>query len=434
MDVSQKVSRRSHDRIKEEEDMKDRKEEIQQLVLESVDLSKEISDTELLGMIDTILLRKSQEMYISLSERHNLRKEIFNSIRKLDILQDLIDDREISEIMVNGTDTIFIEKKGLIHPCEKHFSSKKKLEDLIQQIVSQSNRMINEASPIVDARLSDGSRVNIVLPPIAIDGPVITIRKFPEKPITIEQLIDMGAISKKASEFLEKLVIAGYNIFISGGTGSGKTTFLNVLSNFIPPSERIITIEDSAELQIRNIPNLVRLEVRNANTEGNNQITIRDLIKTSLRMRPSRIIVGEVRDEAAIDMLQALNTGHDGSLSTGHANSPRDMLSRLEALVLLAADIPLLAIRKQIASALDIIVHLGRLRDRSRRVLAIMEVLDCVEGEIQMNELFSFQERGEEDGRIQGELTPKHELIQKDKLIRAGIMTTNGGDFYHSGL
>jgi pilus assembly protein CpaF len=273
----------------------------------------------------------------------------------------------------------------------------------------------------VDSRLADGSRVNIVLPPVAMDGPIVTIRKFPEKPITMEQLLNYESITKEAVDFLQKLVIAGYNIFISGGTGSGKTTFLNVLSNFIPNNERIITIEDSAELQIRNIPNLVRMEARNANTEGNNEVTIRDLIKTSLRMRPDRIIVGEVRDAAAIDMLQALNTGHDGSLSTGHANSPADMLSRLESLVLLGADIPLLAVQKQIASAIDIIVHLGRLRDRSRRVLEITEVLECKDNEIQLNTLFSFEETGENTGRVKGNLTKVNELHSKAKLIRAGI-------------
>lgn len=397
------------------------KEKLQQSVLNSIDLTTEISDEELLETIDQILIIKSKENYISMQEKKKLRRDIFNSIRKLDILQDLVEDSSITEIMVNGSDRIFIEKNGVITECEKCFDTEQKLEDVVQQIVSQSNRIVNEANPIVDSRLSDGSRVNIVLPPIAMDGPVITIRKFPENPITIEQLIEYESITKEVAKFLEQLVIAGYNIFISGGTGSGKTTFLNVLSNYIPSSERIITIEDSAELQIRNIPNLVRMEVRNANTEGNNQITIRDLIKTSLRMRPDRIIVGEVRDAAAIDMLQALNTGHDGSLSTGHANSPADMLNRLESLVLLGADIPLLAVRRQIASAINIIVHLGRLRDRSRRVLEITEVLDCKEGEIELNPLYIFEEEGEDGGRVKGKLNKMNELIHKDKLKRAGI-------------
>lgn len=394
---------------------------LQKKVLDSIDLSKDSSDDEILDIIDQLLLNHSKESYINMQEKRRLRKDIFNSIRKLDILQELIEDNSITEIMINGASHIFIEQNGAIFTWNKSFESKAKLEDVVQQIVSQSNRIINEANPIVDSRLSDGSRVNIVLPPIALDGPVVTIRKFPNNPITIEKLIDLESITLEASEFLKYLVIAGYNIFISGGTGSGKTTFLNVLTNFIPCHERIITIEDSAELQIRNIPNLVRLEVRNANTEGNNEITIRDLIKTSLRMRPDRIIVGEVRDAAAIDMLQALNTGHDGSLSTGHANSPVDMLSRLEALVLMGTEIPLLAVRKQIASALDIIVHLGRLRDKSRRVLEITEVLDCREGEIQLNPLYTFVEDGEKNGRVIGSLQRLNALTHKDKLNRAGL-------------
>lgn len=370
-----------------------------------------------------MIIKKGRENYINIREKSSFRKEIFNSIRRLDILQELVDDPTITEIMVNGSKQIFIERDGRISLWDKSFESTKKLEDIVQQIVSRCNRIINEASPIVDARLEDGSRINVVLPPIAIEGPIVTIRKFADKPITMDKLISLESISIEVADFLRKLVVAGYNIFISGGTGSGKTTFLNALSNFIPPTERIITIEDSAELQIKNIPNLVRLEVRNANVEGKNAITIRDLIKSSLRMRPNRIIVGEVRDEAAIDMLQALNTGHDGSLSTGHANSPSDMLSRLESLVLLAADIPLLAVRKQIASALDIIIHLGRLRDKTRRVLDIVEVLDCIDGEIEVNPLFTFKEEGEDDqGRIIGGLRKtNNELINMSKLSKAGI-------------
>lgn len=397
------------------------KEKLQQEVLDSIDLTSEISDEELLDIIDEILLVKSRQNYISMQEKRRLRREIFNSIRKLDVLQDLIDDPTITEIMVNGTKDIFIERNGMISRYNTCFESEEKLEDVVQQIVAQSNRIVNASSPIVDSRLSDGSRVNIVLPPIALDGPVITIRRFPENPITIDQLIQYESITLEAAQFLEKLVMARYNIFISGGTGSGKTTFLNVLSNYIPYNERIITIEDSAELQIRNVPNLVRLEVRNSNTEGNNEITIRDLIKTSLRMRPDRIIVGEVRDEAAIDMLQALNTGHDGSLSTGHANSPADMLSRLESLVLLGADIPLMAVRRQIASAIDIIVHLGRLRDKSRRVLEITEVLDFKDGEINLNPLYIFVEEGEGKDKIIGKLEKVNDLHYVDKLKKAGI-------------
>jgi pilus assembly protein CpaF len=397
------------------------KELLRQRVIKEIDLCREVGDEELYETIDRILLEFSREGYIGITEKLRLRKDIFNSIRRYDILQELIEDLSITEIMVNGPNQIFIEQNGRISALDLHFDSTEKLEDVVQQMVSHSNRIINEASPIVDSRLPDGSRVNVVLPPVAIEGPIITIRKFPNHPITMERLLEFGSLSEEVAVFLRQLVVAGYNIFISGGTGSGKTTFLNVLSNYIPPTERIITIEDSAELQIRNVPNLVRLEVRNANSEGSNEITIRDLIKTSLRMRPDRIIVGEVRDAAAIDMLQALNTGHDGSLSTGHANSPADMLSRLETLVLLGAEIPLLAVRKQIASAIDIIVHLGRLRDRSRRLLEVCEVLDCESGEIRMNPIYEFEESGEAEGRVIGSLVKKNELRSVDKLKRAGI-------------
>lgn len=400
------------------------KQQLQELVIKRIDLSRELQDDEILEVIDEVLLSKSRDSYISLQDKRQFRKDIFNSIRRLDILQELIDDPSITEIMINGADHIFIEQNGAIRPWNKQFESYKKLEDVVQQIVSKSNRIINESSPIVDARLSDGSRVNIVLPPVAMNGPVVTIRKFPENPITIKTLIDIGSVSEEVAAFLEKLVIAGYNIFISGGTGSGKTTFLNALSNFIPSEERIITIEDSAELQINNIPNIVKLEVRNANVEGKNGVTIRDLIKSSLRMRPDRIVVGEVRDAAAIDMLQAMNSGHDGSLSTGHANSPVDMLNRLETLVLMGADIPLMAVRKQIASAIDIIVHLGRLRDKSRKVLEVSEVLDCVDGEIEVNRLFVFKELGEDQsGKVLGQLQKtNNELINLSKLSKAGIL------------
>ncbi len=397
------------------------KELLRQRVIKEIDLCREVGDEELYETIDRILLEFSKEEYVGITEKLRLRKDVFNSIRRYDVLQELIEDLSVTEIMVNGPNQIFIEQNGRISACDLHFDSSQKLEDVVQQMVSHANRIINEASPIVDSRLPDGSRVNVVLPPVAIEGPIITIRKFPNHPITMERLLELGSLSEEVAVFLKQLVIAGYNIFISGGTGSGKTTFLNVLSNYIPPTERIITIEDSAELQIRNIPNLVRLEVRNANSEGSNEVTIRDLIKTSLRMRPDRIIVGEVRDAAAIDMLQALNTGHDGSLSTGHANSPADMLNRLETLVLLGAEIPLLAVRKQIASAIDIIVHLGRLRDRSRRLLEVCEVLDCESGEILMNSIYEFEESGEVEGRVIGGLVKKNELRRIDKLKRAGI-------------
>jgi len=315
-------------------------------------------------------------------------------MRRLDVLQPLIDDKSITEIMINGPDSIFIERDGRVSKLNVKFESRRKLEDVIQTIVSRVNRTVNEASPIVDARLPDGSRVNVVLPPIALNGPVVTIRKFPEKPMTIEQLIKYGSITEEVAEVLERLVKAKYNIFICGGTGSGKTTFLNALSNFIPKDERIVTIEDSAELQITGVENIVRLETRNANTEGKGEITIRDLIRTSLRMRPERIIVGEVRGKEALDMLQAMNTGHDGSLSTGHANSTKDMLSRLETMVLSGAEMPLEAIRQQIASAIDIIIHLGRLRDKSRRTLEITEVVEYKNGQIVLNPLYEFVEEG----------------------------------------
>lgn len=394
---------------------------LKQKTLENIDLANEISDEQLYNTIDEVINLHSKTEYISIRDKQKLRLDIFNSIRKFDILQDLIDDSSITEIMVNGPDNIFIERNGSILKCEKSFESRQKLEDVIQQMVSHSNRFINEASPIVDSRLPDGSRVNIVLPPVALEGPIITIRKFPDKPLTMEKLIEMESITEEVANLLKLLVIAKYNIFISGGTGSGKTSLLNIISNFIPSDERIITIEDSAELQIRNMSNLVRLEVRNANSEGNNEITMRDLIKTSLRMRPDRIIVGEVRDAAAIDMLQAMNTGHEGSLSTGHANSPADMLSRLETLVLMGAELPLLAVRKQIASAIDIIIHLGRLRDKSRRVLEVTEVLDCRDGEILLNPLYQFEELGEEDGRVKGRWNKVNDLISTQKLKRAGL-------------
>lgn len=402
--------------------MKQRKELLRKRVICDIDLSREVSDEELYETIDRILLEYCREEYISVRDKLQLRRDIFNSIRRLDILQELIEDPSITEIMVNGPEHIFIEQNGKITLSGQCFESFQKLEDVVQQMVSHSNRMINEASPIVDARLADGSRVNVVLAPVAMEGPIITIRKFPKQPIDMDRLLELGSITSEVARFLRQLVIAGYNIFISGGTGSGKTTFLNVLSNYIPANERIITIEDSAELQIRNIPNLVRMEVRNANSEGSNEITIRDLIKTSLRMRPDRIIIGEVRDAAAIDMLQALNTGHDGSLSTGHANSPSDMLGRLEALVILGADIPLLAVRKQIASAIDIIVHLGRLRDRSRRILEVCEVVGCQEGEIVLNTIYEFDETGEKDGRVIGNLVKRGELKDTNKLKRAGLL------------
>ncbi len=404
--------------------MRELKEEIRECVVEQTNLVKDISDEEIKQLIDREIFKREECKDIAVWDKIQLHRDIFNSLRGLDVLQDLLEDSSITEIMVNGVEDIFIEQAGKIRRWDKTFSSKEKLEDVVQQIVSKANRIVNEASPIVDTRLMDGSRVNIVLPPVALNnGPIVTIRKFPEKAMDMEQLIAMKSITKEAARFMEQLVKARMNIFISGGTGSGKTTFLNILSNAIPKDERIITIEDSAELQIRKIPNLVKLETRNANVEGKNAITIRELIKCALRMRPDRIVVGEVRDAAAIDMLTALNTGHDGSLSTGHANSPEDMLSRLETLVLMGMDIPLEAVRRQIASAIEIIVHLGRLRDKSRRVLQIVEVLQVENGNIVTQPLYEFVEEGEDaGGRILGKLQPtKYCLQQTEKLQRAGI-------------
>lgn len=399
------------------------KQKLKECVLERIDMAVEFSDEEIFDIIDEEMLCLSKQSHIGLREKGILRKEIFNSIRRLDILQELIEDSSITEIMINGPNHIFIEREGALYEWNKAFESREKLEDVIQQIVAASNRIVNEASPIVDARLKDGSRVNIVLYPIAIEGPIITIRKFSKEVMNMNQLLQMGTINQEAADFLKKMVQCRYNIFISGGTGAGKTTFLNVLANYIPQQERIITIEDSAELQISNIKNLVRMEVRNANMEGEHEVTIRDLVKTSLRLRPDRIIIGEVRDAVVIDLLSAYNTGHDGSLSTGHANSSVDMLNRLETLALMGMTIPLLAVRKQIASAIDLIIHLGRLRDRSRRVLEIVEVLDCIDGEIEINPLFIFQEVGEdENGMIIGELMPTgNKLIQVAKLRKAGM-------------
>lgn len=402
--------------------MQDRKKEFIEKLTESIDYSRESSDEEIQELIDTMLIRESKKMPLSLSERDRLRRELFHAIRKLDVLQEFVDDPQVTEIMVNGPDNIFVEREGRLYKSELAFESEEKLQNVVQQIVSDCNRVVNEASPIVDARLQNGSRVNVVLNPVALNGPILTIRRFPEKPVTMENLISFGSVTREVCEWLGRLVQAKYNIFISGGTGSGKTTFLNALSNYIPKEERIITIEDSAELQIRSIPNLVRMETRNANVEGCREITIRDLIKTSLRMRPDRIIVGEVRGGEAFDMMQCLNTGHDGSMSTGHANSSVDMLSRLENMILMGMEIPLDAIRQQIASGIDIIVHLGRLRDKSRKVLEIVEVLGYEQGKIQLQSLYRFMETGEDEmGRVLGELVKKGELTYVEKLQSAGL-------------
>ncbi len=389
--------------------------------MERLDISREIPDGEILAIIDEAICERAKSQVLSLESRRKLRMEVFYSLRRLDILQELIDDEEITEIMVNGRGKIFYEKHGRILQWDKCFQSREKLEDVIQQIVGTNNRVVNEYSPIVDARLADGSRVNIVLEPIAIDGSCISIRKFPKEPITMEKMIGFGSVSRELVEFLQRLVTARYNIFISGGTGSGKTTFLNALSSFIPADERIVTIEDSAELQIRNIPNLVRLETRNDNMETGNGITIRDLIKTALRMRPDRIIVGEIRGAEALDMLQAMNTGHDGSLSTGHANSCRDMLKRIETMVLMGMELPLTAVQAQIAAGIDILVHLGRMRDRSRKVLDVMEITGYEDHEICLNPLYRFRETGKGEGKVTGCWEQVGELANREKLLRAGI-------------
>ena len=398
--------------------------ELQKKLMSRLDTSRELRDEEICEQIDKLLMEKNSGHYYSLKRRAQLRTELFNSVRKLDILQELIDNDQVTEVMVNGLDGIFIEERGCIRKWEKEFYTQDKIEDLVQSIAAKSNRIVNATVPIVDARLENGARVSMVLPPVALNGPIITIRQFPTHPIEMEQLIAWGAVTKDAVEFLRKLVIAGYNIFISGGTGSGKTTFLNALSNYIPKQERIITIEDNAELQIRGVENLVRLEARKGNTQGDHEITIRDLIRASLRMRPDRVIVGEVRGEETIDMIQAMNNGHDGSLSTGHGNSPRDMLARLETMVLMGMELPVSAVRRQIASGLDIMVHLGRMRDRSRKVLEILEITgySYEKEEILTHTLYEFEETGKGQEKVIGTLIKKGELQQTRKLERAGLL------------
>ena len=366
--------------------------ELKQYVTENLPLSK-ISDEELEERIEDIVEQRLAGQYCSIEQRLSIVRQIYSSIRGFGLLDSIISDDTITEVMINGPEHIFIEQNGCLFKLDKQFESQRRLEDVIQRIVGLAGREVNQANPICDTRLPDGSRVNVVLPPIALCGPVLTIRKFSKTPMTIEKLISYGSITQEIADKLELLVRAKYNIFISGGTGSGKTTFLNALSNYIPKDERVITIEDSAELQIEGVENLVSLETRNANASGAGQITIRDLIKSSLRMRPERIIVGEVRGGEALDMLQAMNTGHDGSLSTGHANSTQDMLSRLETMVLQGSSgLPLEAIRQQIASALDIIIHLSRLRDKSRRTMEITEVVGYENGKILLNPLYVFEE------------------------------------------
>ena len=382
-------------------------------LMDRLDLARELSDQEILDEIDQLILSGTPEVCLSLKEKVELRQELFHSVRKLDVLQELIEDETVTEIMVNGPDAIFVERKGKLKKWDKCFTSREKLEDVIQQIVGRCNRVVNEAMPIADARLENGARVNAVIQPVALNGPILTIRRFPDTPITMEKLISLGSLPRECAEFLAVLVKARYSIVIGGGTGSGKTTFLGALSEYIPSDERIITIEDNAELKIQGIPNLVQLEAKMANVEGASSITIRDLIKAALRMRPDRIVVGEVRGGEAVDMLQALNTGHEGSLSTAHANSARDMLSRLETMTLMGVELPLEAIRRQIASGVDILIHLGRMRDKSRKVLEITEVCGFEDHEIRTRTLYRWKE---------GEgLIKTAPLLNREKLIRAGI-------------
>ncbi len=378
--------------------------DLQKLIMERLDLSREMTEDQVREMIDEQIRQESKKRYLEVSEREQLRKEIFRSIRQLGILQELIEDPEITEIMVNGVQGIFIEQNGKLKKLDFCFDSTEKLRHVIWQITAGCNRVVNEASPIVDARLSDGARVNVVLDPVALNGPILTIRRFPPNPITMDQLISTGTLSVECRDWLEEMVRSGCNILVSGGTGSGKTTFLNVLSQFIPKEERVITIEDSAELQIKDIPNLVSMETRNANVEGCKEITIRDLIKASLRMRPDRIIVGEVRGKEAVDMLQSINVGHS-AMTTVHANSVRDVTSRLETMVLMGMEMPLSAIRKQIASGFDLMIHLGRLKDGSRRILEIAEPVGFFEGEVKMQTIYQFEQKSVlTDGRIEGNL------------------------------
>ncbi|ACS99916.1 CpaF family protein [Paenibacillus sp. JDR-2] len=396
--------------------------ELKNRIKDRLDYSGSVTDEQLTAIVEQTVFAWSSSNPLTASELASLVRRLFHSFRGLDILQPLMDDPTVTEVMINHHSEIFIERGGRLSLLPASFESRERLEDLIQSIVASVNRVVNESSPIVDARLKDGSRVHIVLPPVALRGPAMTIRKFPEKPLTMDELVAKGALTGEAAVFLQQLTKAQYNIFISGGTGTGKTTFLNALSQYIPQDERLVTIEDSAELQIRSVPNLVSLETRNANTEGKGEIAIRDLIRASLRMRPNRIIVGEVRGGEALDMLAAMNTGHAGSMSTGHSNGPRDMMSRLETMVMSAAEMPVQVIRKQIASALDIVIHLSRFRDRSRRVTEICEVAGLEDGEIAVRPLFQFEEKGEEGGKVFGTLKrTDYKLYHTDKLRMAGM-------------
>lgn len=384
-----------------------------------------LTDAEIEEIIEKTILDRSDDIYLSVAEKQKLKQELFHAFRGLDVLSTLLEDADISEIMINGRNAVFVEKNGRLYKTNEVFESEERLRNVIQQIVSGCNRIVNETVPIVDARLEDGSRVNVVLPPVALNGAIMTIRKFPKEFFTMERLIEMGSITEEAAKFLELLVKARYNIFISGGTGSGKTTFLNVLSNYIPEEDRVITIEDSAELQLHGIPNLVRLETRNANVEGEHAVTMAELIKTALRMRPTRIIVGEVRDAAAMDMANSMLTGHDGSLSTGHGNSAKEMMLRLETMILMGYDMPVLAIRQQLAAAIDIVIHLGRLRDNSRRILEISEIDGVANGEICLHPLFRFEEElnlsPHNPSTVAGRLIQTGEIKNRQKLLQSGL-------------
>jgi pilus assembly protein CpaF len=401
--------------------------ELKRRVQERLDYSSDVSDEQLRDCIEETVLAEARERAWTVKQRRDAVYRLFHSFRGLDALQPLLDDPAVTEIMVNGHEDVFIERAGMTRKADVRFESRERLEDIIQAIVGKVNRTVNESSPIVDARLPDGSRVHVVLPPVALNGPTLTIRKFPERPFAMDDLLERGTVSPAAAEALKLLVQAKYNVFVSGGTGSGKTTMLNVLAQFIPADERIVSIEDSAELQLHSIPNWVALETRNANAEGKGELTIRDLIRASLRMRPSRIIVGEVRGGEALDMLQAMNTGHEGSISTGHSNTSRDMLSRLETMVLSAAPLPTEVIRRQIAAALDILVHVSRLRDGSRKVTEIQEVAGMKNGEIELRPLYRFVETGERSGTVLGKLEPTGlPLLRKDKLLAAGLPVPDG--------
>lgn len=396
--------------------------ELKRQILDQVDLSREVSDEEIQELIDEVVLSYGREKHLPLDEKCQLKKALFYALRKMDVLQELLEEQDVTEIMVNGIDGIFLERDGKLCRWEKKFYSKERILDIIQQMTGTCNRTVNESQPIVDARLDNGDRVHVVLPPVAVNGPIITIRRFPTEPMTMKKLLDMESISEEEASFLEKAVRAGYSILIAGGTGSGKTTFLNALSDYIPQEERVVVIEDTAELQIRGVPNLVRLETRSAGMEDCREITIRDLIRASLRMRPSRIIVGEVRGAETFELLTCLNTGHDGSISTCHANSTRDTISRLETMVLMGMELPLQAIRRQIASGIDLIVYLGRLRDKSRRLLEITEVTGMEGEQVALNPLFRFRQTGQVSGRICGIQEKTGEMKNIEKFQRAGLL------------